>query len=125
MFSFYTIVVIIAVILLIISLTVVGVTLKSNKNVKPFPDYQNTCPDFWTLDVSGNSCIPQGINVPYASSVNDAAKHAGVYKNANSTEITSINISDDNWVGLCDKAAWAKKYNILWDGVTNSNTCSR
>lgn len=123
MFSFYTIVIIIAIIILVLALTAVGITLASNKNNKPFPEYQNTCPDFWTLD--GNVCKPNEINIPLASKIADAAKHPGVNANVTGTtaSIISIDLNEDNWVGICDKASWAKKYGILWDGVTNNNTC--
>lgn len=61
MSSFYSIIVIIAIIILIIALTIVGLTLDRKKNMKPFPDYKNTCPDFWTLDAN-NKCIPSLAN---------------------------------------------------------------
>lgn len=128
MFSFYSIVVIIAIIILIVVLTVVGLTLKNKKNTNPFPDYQNTCPDFWTLDANGNKCIPKNMNIPPISKVNAALPpHEGVeiYTDTNKNKsIKSIDLSEDNWVGVCDKSSWAKKYGILWDGVTNNNTCT-
>jgi len=129
MFSFYSIVVIIAIIILIVVLTVVGLTLKNKKNTNPFPEYQNTCPDFWSLDGSGNKCLPKGMNVPPISKKNASLPaHDGVDMTSDSnnkkTGIKSIDLSEDNWVSICDKSSWAKKYGILWDGVTNNNTCT-
>lgn len=126
MFSFYTIVIIIAIILLIFALSVIGVTLAKNENQKPFPEHQNTCPDFWKLEES-HICRSQGINTVHKEKVAEAKNHAGVNVSANGNgidQVTSIDISPDNWVGVCDKSAWAKKYNILWDGVTNNNNCA-
>ena len=59
--------------------------------------------------------------------VKEASRHAGIIvgKNENGIDdITSIDVSSDNWVSVCDKSSWAKKYNILWDGVTNNNSCA-
>jgi len=123
MLSFYTTVVIIAIVILVIALTIVGVTLTNKKNNISFPDYQNTCPDFWSLDTDGTTCKPllSNINTPPPNKASIAVKHDGV-TSANNV-ISSINISDDNWVSVCDKSSWAKKSGILWDGVTNNNTC--
>ena len=124
MLSFYTIVIIIAIIILVIALTVIGVTLTKNQNNIEFPDYQNACPDFWTLDSSGNRCKPNGMNMPISNKIASAATHSGVVANTSKTNIDYIDISDENWVSVCDKASWAKKAGILWDGVTNNNTCA-
>jgi hypothetical protein len=123
MLSFYTIVIIIAIVILVIALTIVGVTLANKKNTAPFPDYQNTCPDFWTLDTNGTTCkIPtSSINTPAPNKALIAIKHDGVTSQDNI--ISSIDVSDDKWVSVCDKSSWAKKAGILWDGVTNNNTC--
>jgi hypothetical protein len=125
MLSFYTIVIIIAIVILVIALTIIGVTLTNKKNNIEFPDYQNACPDFWTLDSSGNRCKPiNGINIPLSSKIVSAATHVGIGLNNDNTKIEYIDLSDDKWVSVCDKASWAKKSGILWDGVTNNNTCA-
>lgn len=123
MLSFYTIVIIIAIVILVIALTIVGVTLTNKKNTIPFPDYQNICPDFWKLESDGNTCTPpsSNLNTPPPNKAAVAVKHDGVASVTN--VISSIDVSDDKWTSVCDKSSWAKKSNILWDGVTNNNTC--
>jgi hypothetical protein len=121
MLSFYTIVIIIAIVILVIALTIVGVTLANKKNTAPFPDYQNTCPDFWTLSDDGTTCNKSDLNTPPPNKAKIAVNHDGV--TSNDYVISSINISDDKWVSVCDKSSWAKKSSILWDGVANNNTC--
>jgi len=126
MLSFYTIVVIIAIIILVIALTIIGVTLTSKRNNKVFPDYQNMCPDFWTFDISGNKCTPpiSGMNSPLSNKLTASTTHIGVtISEGNNKTIQSIDLSEDKWVSICDKASWAKKVGILWDGVANNNTC--
>jgi hypothetical protein len=122
MLSFYSIVVIIAIIILIIALTIVGLTLKNKKNVKPFPDFKTTCPDFWILD-SNDLCIPSSppVNTPLPAKV-ASNKNDNVKIDANNV-ILSINSDDSKWASVCTKTKWAKNVDILWDGVRNNNAC--
>ena len=128
---YYTIVLIIAIVLLIGSLSVVGVMMTSGSNKKTFPEFQNTCPDFWThsRDSSNNIvCNPptSGINTVTPNSDTQKITHAGVDIGTNTdgkTIITGINLNSSNWISICDKANWAKTNIISWDGVTNNNEC--
>jgi hypothetical protein len=128
---YYTIVVIIAIILLIGGLTAVGITLTNNMNNIPFPDYQNTCPDYWTVSTSGNGnniCNPpmSGINLPISAKFQGdkpSVNHKGVKMNSSGTKIEYIDINSSNWYSLCDKRDWANNNGILWDGILNNNSC--
>ena len=125
MLSFYSIVLIIAIIILIIALTIVGLTLNKKKNVKPFPDFKTTCPDFWELNASG-LCIPSTppINTPLPTKVNSYV-NVNVVTSGTDTDkkIVSIDPDDSKWASVCTKTKWAKNVGILWDGVTNNNAC--
>ena len=117
---YYIIVLIIATILLIFGLTVVGIAMTKSGNKANFPDFQNTCPDFWTL--SGSVCSPpvSGINVPKGTK--PVLQHTGVTLDNN--EISAIDIGSSNWTSICDKSSWANTNKIYWDGVSNNNSCS-
>lgn len=69
--DFYTIVLIIAVVLLILALTGLSLMLTQVGTTTSFPPISNTCPDGWTAgspDVSGNiTCTSNGKNVPTAN----------------------------------------------------------
>jgi hypothetical protein len=130
---YYTIVLVIAIILLIISLSVIGVTLTSGSNKKNFPEFHDTCPDYWTLTTDGDNivCTPpsSGINTPdqlaYVGN-SHTVTHAGVTAVKNSSNkwsITKLDLSSSNWMSICDKSSWAKKNKLVWDGVSNNNTC--
>ena len=126
MLSFYSIVLIIAIIILIIALTIVGLTLNKKKNVKPFPDFKTTCPDFWSYNTSG-LCIPSTppINTPLPAKVNNYV-NANVITSGNSSsdkKIVSIDPDESKWASVCTKTKWAKNVGIQWDGVTNNNAC--
>lgn len=125
MLSYYTIVIIIAIILLVVALTMVGLTLNKKNNKNPFPSYQNSCPDAWTIE--NGLCTPNnGINVPKVNKYT-ATKlgHPGVTLDnlENPTKIVSLDLSGNNWTSICDKHAWANANGILWDGIANNNTC--
>ena len=63
-FSFQQIVIIVAVILLIVTSTVIGYMMYSIDKLKPWPPSSNPCPDGWTHDISNNKCTSiSGINV--------------------------------------------------------------
>jgi hypothetical protein len=121
---FYTIVLIIAIVILIGALTVVGITITSQVKNNPFPDFQNTCPDFWSLN--GSICSPptDGINTPGPdkfTGIQPNVQHAGV--TVSNGAIKSLDIGGVNWTSVCDKSSWANMNGIYWDGVTNNNAC--
>jgi hypothetical protein len=126
MLSFYNIVIIIAIVLLILGLVLIGMTLNPKNNANAFPQYQSLCPDFWTLD-DQKRCIPSVLNTPSPQkffTVTDIS-HNGVVLDdpTKPTKIVSLDLSPDNWTSLCDKYKWANKNAILWDGVMNTNQC--
>lgn len=134
---FYTIVVIIAAILLVVVLVLMYYLMTSAKDAKSaiYPPLANSCPDFWMMDPSSNSCIlPRGgesnlgtfpVN-PTSSDLNATPKTFG-YSSANN--VKTINFGDGAWAStgvssLCAKNKWAGGYGISWDGVSNySGTC--
>jgi hypothetical protein len=121
--SFYMIVVLIAVILLILCLTGVGILMGYQDANLVFPPKANNCPDGWTT--VGNVCtVPtafissttgltatQGFTAPVAASGSTPEK------------LATIDFSKDYWANICEKKKWANKFNINWDGVSNYNKC--
>ena len=61
--SFQQIVIIAAVILLIVTLTVIGYMMNSIEKLKPWPPASNQCPDGWVYDQNTLTCGSTGINV--------------------------------------------------------------
>ena len=131
--SFQIIVLVVAIILLIIIFTSIGIITKyySTEN-NLYPSMSNTCPDTWSVTET-NTCI-----VPQNGDLNSGA----LYSNGGSTLIidsantpgyssakNEINFSDNTlWAGdgksaLCNKKKWASVYGIAWDGISNANIC--
>jgi hypothetical protein len=139
--DFYTIVILIAIVLLIIILTYIGIQLNFKKDSSvQFPPVANTCPDYWVSD--GSYCI-----VP----ANGKTNIGTIYDKTNGTILLTPNttygfVSANTMVGntvitnpridfsvigwssmgkssLCQQKDWSNKYNIIWDGVSNYNNC--
>ena len=117
--SFYFIVVIIAIIILILALTSVGLLIRNLNQSKPFPSSASECPDYWVVNNDGSCSIPTGINGPNTG-----------YTNTDTPGLSNKNIkfTDAGWKSqgiseLCAKKKWANKYNVLWSGVSNYNSC--
>jgi hypothetical protein len=127
---FYISVITVAVILLIIILTFVGIQMKSNAGSKQaFPPSMSDCPDYWQMDSCGNCVIPS-----------KGSKNSGTLYNANNRLVSnssntvgfnssnnSINFNASGWTGsssaICTKRNWTSNNGVFWDGVTNYNNC--
>lgn len=127
--SFYLIVLAIATVILILVLTFVGIMMKKQNGVMVYPPLANTCPDGWRVDgsfcmvpSSGNLGINPSTNAPYSQNdilnSNPAAKDGSNINFQNQTAWTA-----GGKTAICGQKAWANKYNIQWDGVSNYNSC--
>jgi hypothetical protein len=120
---FYMIAMAIAIIVLIIILTVIGVML-SYKNTVSFPPSQNACPDYWTETVDNNGKIVCTIDQRNQGTFTSTSSTPG-YNASNQT----INFKDPGWgntdnsSATCSLKKWANTNYILWDGVSNYNGC--
>jgi len=102
----------ILIILFIIILTFTAISMyyinknKSKDKDTPFPKLQQACPDYWedhSTNADGSKCIN--------------TKSLGNSRNR------IMDFSKSIWKGqqgLCNKATWAKKCNLAWDGITNN-----
>lgn len=150
--SFYWIVLVVAIIALIGALTYVGIlmTYYTKKDVT-YPPTASSCPDFWKVNASNPAkCnIPSGRGVAginntgsiYARTLgSDGKPIIDSYGNPTiALQLTSANthgldatnntidFSDVKWgVGsgaICAKHAWANQNGLVWDGVSNYNSC--
>jgi hypothetical protein len=139
--TFYIVVLSIAAILLIILLTFIGIIMGKQKTSQTFPSEKNHCPDFWK--VSNDPSMPQYCVIPDSSSgLNCGTLYSGSLltadmsnpsitpgfksvKQPDNSVINYINFKDPGWSGgICAQKTWAKKYQIVWDGVTNYNSCT-
>jgi hypothetical protein len=119
----------IAIVILILALTYVGIMMvyykqKITGSNGAFPSSSATCPDYWLYD--GTYCTPDsyGTNVPPNF---DASKSQGIFGVGGKN---GFNPNDKTWnVGgksaICNQRAWANANSILWDGVSNYTGCPK
>ena len=94
-----------------------------------FPPFETSCPTYYTLDTSGNSCKINSIydsgnanNSPFDTQNPVAANLSSNCTNVPLSQFYQNNYSDSDT--LCAKKKWANNCSIFWDGVTNnSNAC--
>jgi hypothetical protein len=115
--TFQKTVLIVAIILLIISLVLIGITLNNAKG-QVWPPIVPTCPDYWIVDGSGNNTKCINIQNLGAFPPNTETNH--IVMDFNSDEFTGDG-------GLCAKYNWANSHQISWDGITYGvqNPCDK
>ena len=129
--QFYVIVITIAIVLLILALTYIGVFLIGDDTAKvTFPPHSNQCPDYWEVNGDGACIIPtNGINLGTAGSSVDFVKKKddGItaddtypFQPTDTTNPENIDFQDKT---ICEKKQWSNDFGVVWDGVTNYNKC--
>jgi hypothetical protein len=133
MVSFNAIVLSVAVIILIIILAYMGSVMSTAKTNIVFPPTANICPDGWT-PTSDGTCTSRS-NGPNVGAI--------VVKNiadrTTSTPNVSVSVSEGGnvytldpasviWASsgkssICGKQAWAGAIGVVWDGISNYNSC--
>jgi len=106
--SFQTIVLIVAVCLLALLLLIIGVALSYSKD-QSWPPLTPSCPDYWTIDGSGNNTTCTNVKDLGTCPANSGQEH--LVMNFNQAQYTGAN-------GLCQKYQWANNCNVSWDGIT-------
>ena len=112
---FYLIVLAVAIVLLILILTYIGIKLRKSKKSIPFPPVANTCPDYWIADPSGCKIPTNKINMGNYNGIDYVTKCTD---GSNCLDLTNAKLST-----ICQKQKFAYSNNIIWDGVSNYNSC--
>jgi hypothetical protein len=120
-----------AIVILVIILTYIGIKLSSKSDTKnAYPPQSASCPDYWqTVTTDPSSCM---IPLKTAKNTGKIYNAEGILTLNPSTTYglnnNSINFSEAGWTrgginSICSKKAWANQNSILWDGVSNYNSC--
>lgn len=104
--TFYQIVLSVLGILLVLILVTVGYTLRTTtKKRGATAPVAAACPDFWTIDASGN-CV---------ASPSNKGSFSATFASFQGTEYKGD-------IGLCNKRKWADQFNVAWDGISYGGT---
>lgn len=126
--QFYVIVITIAIVLLILALTYIGVFLIGDDTTQvTFPPHSNQCPDYWEVNGDGSCVIPDVGDVNFGKK---SAKDEFVVNKSDGSVDDSYPQPDDTNTSIpfenrtiCEKKRWANTFDVVWDGVTNYNKC--
>ena len=145
--KFYSIVVIVAFVVLVVELIGLGVMLQKQDDATVFPPVQNQCPDGWTPDKKNGSGLGKGVHdVCTMSQTASEQKNVGTFNPTALTDFdikylikidgtTAFSSGDSLAIGSksvvrfnsaalpCDKKKWANAHGIIWDGISNYNQC--
>ena len=128
---FHVIVLSVAIVVLILVLTAIGLLLSKKGSTAAYPPIFSTCPDYWNVAQDGSSCIiptvQSSLNVGslYTNgtlSLTQQSTPGYSYDTSNNQYL--INFKNSGWQGICSIGTWANNNGIVWDGVTNYNKCS-
>ena len=116
--NFQKLILTVAIIILIITLVVIGLSLSKASSAQTWPPIVGECPDYW-VDMSGNgeACLNSHslgkCNLPSTGEKNTMNFNQSPFNNAGSD-------------GICAKYRWATGCNVTWDGITSgiSNPCA-
>lgn len=106
--SFQKVVLFSAIIILILALVFIGVSLRYSTD-QNWPPMTPQCPDYWTIDGSGNN----------ATCVN--VKNLGICPPQTGNKYLTMNFNTPEFSGsnkMCTKYTWATKCGLSWDGIT-------
>jgi len=124
--QFNKIVLTIATIILIVSLSFIAFFLAKSLFEDSYPPIISECPDYWDVDYNSDNQIV----CKNTSTINEGRGGvSGDRCNIPSEGINPITLFDSQATGsgnnedsvLCEKYRWARECNITWDGVTNNN----
>jgi hypothetical protein len=124
--NFYTLVLTIAIVVLILLLGYVGWLMSKQQKTDEFPKLRASCPDYWkveTGDAGKVYCVRPTANDALNKGSNDWATGAsGV-----DAGVTKFDTTNVGWGSagnsVCAKQKWANSHGITWDTVTNANFC--
>tara|TARA_B100000902_G_C26877484_1_gene700889 strand:+ start:207 stop:620 length:414 start_codon:yes stop_codon:yes gene_type:complete len=132
--TFYTTVVVVSLVILIVALGYIAYTIQEGKGDKEkvFPPIQSQCPDYW--ESNGTSCIvPLPGSHPNLRGVYDESGSL-LLTSANTPGLdetgimTSVDMAAEGWsmskTSTCAKKDWANNLGLSWDTVANYNQCN-
>jgi hypothetical protein len=141
---FYIVTISVAVVLLILILSYVGLKMASETVLDvAYPPNKMRCPDNWKNIKDEESDANYKCVIPSDGELNSGSLYTGselkdtvtsapgyFAEDTTKTLPARIDFSVDGWAGYkggqtsdCSKRTWSSEHGVLWDGVTNYNYC--
>ena len=129
--DFYSIVIIVALVLLIIALLIYGLAYKSINPIN-YPESQDSCPTLWKSNSSGYCTMPTTSECSCSSTLttrqcnSQCNKVTTLPSNTPGISGTTFDPTNSGWAtysgaknAICGKKKWATANNIQWNGISN------
>ena len=128
--QFYVIVMTTVVVLLIVTLTYIGVyVINDDDKSVTFPPVETQCPDYWEAIQETEPANTDTGDAAYTyvkckpvSDVNTGNRQASG-EHAYTSDAVDFYSKKTKYKTICDKKNWANLNGISWDGVSNYNKC--
>jgi hypothetical protein len=124
---FYIIVPTIAIVILILILTYIGIKMANNRVAtasNAYPPQKSTCPDYWQVNPTNGYCMVPSQGTRNSGTINKYDKVTGYDAGSNSVNFQKTEWATNGGSTICGVKSWCKTNNITWDGVSNYNACS-
>lgn len=111
----------ISLLVLIVSLSAVGIMLHKSKGSSKYPPEIPSCPDFWEVkglpdNIGMSNPNPELICMPNLGDKVNVGSFAGKEFDFGTPEFRGPS-------GNMKKCQWANSYGIFWDGITTGEPC--
>ena len=115
----------IASVIFIVALTTIGLIMQKGSKAGTFPPMASNCPDGWTeLSSVADDTITYTCTAPDTTTKPvDVTGVTDITIGAWTAAATKTITYSDKTTSICDKQKWADKNSIVWDGVSNYNSC--
>ena len=111
--SYYKIISITALVVLVICLVLIGIALSKTSKESVFPPHVSKCPDFYTHDADNNNICNDNKQISKDSVTNCAPMVL--------TDEKFHNPGMGPTSGMCHKKKLARSCGVNWDGITNNS----
>ena len=121
--SFYSMVLVIAFILLLLALIAIGIMLQKQGDKVAFPSQKSPCPDGWGVKEDGHCQAPGSSHPNYPTIVAGSNLTATMEEDWTIKEAGSTDWKPKDSSTICDLRDWTIAHSVQWDGVSNYNSC--
>ncbi len=128
--NFYTLVLTIAIVILIVVLGYLGWVMSKAKVSDEFPKLRTSCPDLWTVENGPGGevfCVQPGDGSLNRGEDVDTKKPSETASGFVPGK-AKFDTNDAGWASagnaVCGKQKWANAHGIKWDTVSNANFCN-
>ena len=121
--SFYSMVLVIAFILLLLALIAIGIMLQKQGDKVAFPSQKSPCPDGWGIKDDGHCEAPSTNSHPNYPTIATGSNFTTTMEEDWTNKSGTSDWKPNDSSTICDLRDWTIAHSVQWDGVSNYNSC--